>query len=127
MKKTIFTLCALWLAGPASAQEPSKFRFTPVDTLPAELNFEPADSLAQRLPFGPDYRTAEYDGPKPAVSMTSVVVIPEHALPARVTVLDNNTLQMGRHFNLSNGQAENWGPYPDSYLDARTLSLPLPR
>lgn len=56
----------------------------------------------------------------------SVVLTPSRNLPGRVMVLDNNTLRLGSHFGLSNGQAWNWGPYPDSFLDARTLSFPMP-
>lgn len=131
MKKTLIPLTALAfalvLARPAAAQEPSKYRFAPADSLPAELHFETYDSLARHRPYSPDFRAAEPGEAVPAVSMTSVAVIPQNALPARVTVLDNNTLRMGRHFNISNGKAENWGPFPDAYLDARTLSFPLPR
>ena len=118
MKKKLILLPALAFILAAAAQEPSKFRFAPTDSLPADT---------RRWPDRPDYRTAEFERPAPAVSMTSVVIIPQHALPARVTVLDNNTLRMGQHFNISNGQAGNWGPFPDAYLDARTLSFPMPR
>ena len=34
------------------------------------------------------------------------------------------TLRLGPRFTLSNGQAWNWSPFPDAYLDARTLSFP---
>ncbi len=61
-----------------------------------------------------------------AVPMTSVVVILREHLPVRTMILRNNTLRIGRYLILSNGQAENWGPYPSGYLDARTISLPLP-
>ncbi len=61
-----------------------------------------------------------------AVPMTSVVVILREHLPVRTMILRNNTLRIGRYVILSNGQAENWGPYPSGYLDARTISLPLP-
>jgi hypothetical protein len=30
-------------------------------------------------------------------------------------------------FSISNGQAQNWSPYLDGHLDARTLSFPVPR
>ena len=59
--------------------------------------------------------------------MTSVVVIHKENLPSRVTVIDNNTLRLGRHFTISNGQAWNNGSFPDAFLDARTISMPLPR
>ena len=64
---------------------------------------------------------------RPAVTMTSIRVIPEEALPSRVAVQNNNTLRLGPHVVLSNGQASNWGAFPDSYLDARTLSFPSRR
>ena len=105
MKKKLILLPALAFILAAAAQEPSKFRFAPTDSLPAAMRFDTVDSLARRWPDRPDYRTAEFERPAPAVSMTSVVIIPQHALPARVTVLDNNTLRMGQHFNISKGQA----------------------
>lgn len=61
-----------------------------------------------------------------AVPMTSVAVILREHLPVRTMILRNNTLRIGRYLILSNGQAENWSPYPSGYLDARTISLPLP-
>lgn len=127
MKKGIIALFALLFAAGVQAQEPSKFKFTPVDTARVEKGFTPPDSLAHMSPWKPDYRKMEPMRVKPSVSMTSVVVIPESSLPARVTVIDNNTLRLGSHFNLSNGQAWNGSPFPDAYLDARTLSFPMPR
>ena len=85
------------------------------------------DSLAHMSPWKTDFRTAAPMKVKPAVSMTSVVVIQKENLPSRVTVIDNNSLRLGSHFNLSNGQAWNWSPFPDAFLDARTLSFPMPR
>ena len=55
------------------------------------------------------------------------MVIQKENLPSRVTVIDNNTLRLGRHFTISNGQAWNNGSFPDAFLDARTISMPLPR
>ena len=64
----------------------------------------------------------------PAVSMTSIVSPLRRQMPSRVFVLlPNNTLEAWGRVNVSNGQAHNWGPFPDSYLDARTLSFPVPR
>ena len=48
-------------------------------------------------------------------------------LPSKVRVTENNSLRLIPHITLSNGQAWNWGAFPDSYLDARTLSFPMPR
>ena len=69
-------------------------------------------------PWKPDYKTMAPVRTKPTVSMTSVVVIQKENLPSRITVIDNNTLRLGQHFNLSNGQAWNWSPFPDAFLYA---------
>lgn len=124
MRKMLFAVVALVVALAASAQEP-KFDFKRDTTrLPG---FTLPDSMAHLSPWKPDYRTMAPIRTKPTVSMTSVVVIQRENLPSRVTVIDNNTLRLGGHFTLSNGQAWNWSPFPDAYLDARTLSFPMPR
>lgn len=124
MRKMLFAAVALVVALAASAQEP-KFDFKRDTTrLPG---FTLPDSMAHLSPWKPDYRTMAPIRTKPTVSMTSVVVIQRENLPSRVTVIDNNTLRLGGHFTLSNGQAWNWSPFPDAYLDARTLSFPMPR
>ena len=134
MRKMLLAAAALAVALAASAQEP-KFDFrrdstrTSGFTLPDSLRVEMSvpDSLAHMSPWKTDFRTAAPMKVKPAVSMTSVVVIQKENLPSRITVIDNNTLRLGQHFNLSNGQAWNWSPFPDAFLDARTLSFPMPR
>ncbi|WP_418424411.1 hypothetical protein [Alistipes sp.] len=124
MRKMLLAAVALVVALAASAQEP-KFDFKRDTTrLPG---FTLPDSVAHLSPWKPDYRTMAPIRTKPTVSMTSVVVIQRENLPSRVTVIDNNTLRLGGHFTLSNGQAWNWSPFPDAYLDARTLSFPMPR
>ena len=124
MRKMLLAAVALVVALAASAQEP-KFDFKRDTTrLPG---FTLPDSVAHLAPWKPDYRTMAPIRTKPTVSMTSVVVIQRENLPSRVTVIDNNTLRLGGHFTLSNGQAWNWSPFPDAYLDARTLSFPMPR
>lgn len=124
MRKMLLAAVALVVALAASAQEP-KFDFKRDTTrLPG---FTLPDSVAHLSPWKPDYRTMAPIRTKPTVSMTSVVVIQRENLPSRVTVIDNNTLRQGGHFTLSNGQAWNWSPFPDAYLDARTLSFPMPR
>lgn len=45
---------------------------------------------------------------------------------SRILIINDRWLQVGPHLQLSNGQAWLWGGYPIGYLDARTLSLPLP-
>lgn len=124
MRRMLLAAVALVVALAASAQEP-KFDFKRDTTrLPG---FTLPDSVAHLSPWKPDYRTMAPIRTKPTVSMTSVVVIQKENLPSRVTVIDNNTLRLGGHFTLSNGQAWNWSPFPDAYLDARTLSFPMPR
>lgn len=139
MKKTVLlftTLIALLAALPGSAQERGfrrprrdslrRIEFILPDSL-RSLQFRLPDSLALSPWQYDDVRYMEPIRMKPAVSMTSVVVIQRENLPARVTVLDNNSLRLGRHFDISNGSAWNWGPYRNSFLDARTLSFPAPR
>ena len=116
MRKMLLAAAALAVALAASAQEP-KFDFRRDSTRTS--GFTLPDSLA--------YKTMAPVRTKPTVSMTSVVVIQKENLPSRITVIDNNTLRLGQHFNLSNGQAWNWSPFPDAFLDARTLSFPMPR
>ena len=105
---------ALFAAFSLSAQEPGRFRLVRPDStrtgsfrLPDSLRVEMSvpDSLAHMSPWKTDFRTAAPMKVKPAVSMTSVVVIQKENLPSRVTVIDNNSLRLGSHFNLSNGQA----------------------
>lgn len=137
MKHIFFLLLAAALAAgiPAAGQEPeldptlvepeSRAEFRP-DTILRHTTpgFTLPDSLAHLSPWRPDYRTMTPVRTKPKISMSSVVEIQRENLPSRVTVIDNNTLRLGPHFTLSNGQAWNWSPFPDAYLDARTLSFP---
>ena len=109
MRKMLLAAAALAVALAASAQEP-KFDFRRDSTRTS--GFTLPDSLAHMSPWKPDYKTMAPVRTKPTVSMT---------------VIDNNTLRLGQHFNLSNGQAWNWSPFPDAFLDARTLSFPMPR
>ena len=129
MKKGILAVVfALLLGVSVSARDPEPhFELKPDTVRHTTPGFTLPDSLAHLSPWKPDYRTMAPIRTKPAVSMTSVVVIQRENLPSRVTVIDNNTLRLGPHFNLSNGQAWNWGPFPNAYLDARTLSFPMPR
>lgn len=125
--KRMFILAAALLAALAiSAQEPNKFGLKKPDS-PRSGKYELPDSLAHLSPWKPDYRAEGRMKVKPSVTMTSVVVIHKENLPSRVTVIDNNTLRLGRHFTISNGQAWNNGSFPDAFLDARTISVPLPR
>ena len=126
MKRMFILAVALLAALAISAQEPNKFGLKKPDS-PRSGKYELPDSLAHLSPWKPDYRAEGRMKVKPSVTMTSVVVIHKENLPSRVTVIDNNTLRLGRHFTISNGQAWNNGSFPDAFLDARTISVPLPR
>lgn len=126
MKKMLIAAAALTMALAAMAQEPNPLDYIRRDSM-RNRGFQLPDSLAHLSPWHDDFRTISPIRAKPKVSMTSVVVIQKENLPARVTVIDNNTLRLGRHFTIGNGQAWNNGSFPDAYLDARTLSFPMPR
>ena len=94
------------------------------------------DQIADTAAFvAPDIRTwhpsdasIDWHSPQPKISMTSPYTTGRRELPSRVfIILPNNTLEAWGRVNISNGQAQNWGPFPNSYLDARTLSFPIPR
>lgn len=125
-RKSLIAVAALFLSLAVSAQEPKKFDFARPDSTRTTGGFSLPDSLAHLSPWKQEYRTLP-ETSKPAVSMTSIVAIPWENMPSRVTVLNNNTLRLGPHFTISNGQAWNFSPFPDAYLDARTLSFPMPR
>ena len=138
MKRHVFLVMAavLALGLSARAQRPeldptlvepeSRAEFKP-DTILRHTTpgFTLPDSLAHLSPWRPDFQPRSFMKTQPKISMSSVVEIQRENLPSRVTVIDNNTLRLGPHFSVSNGQAWNWSPFPDSYLDARTLSFPM--
>ncbi len=132
----LFVLAGLAVAAaqerPAQEQRPQerppqeRQEFRPATTPPEPLYRLP-DSLAGWTVWRPaaaDEPEREALSVREAVPMTSVVVIRREQLPAQTTVLINNTLRVGRRLVISNGQAENWGPYPAGHLDARTISMP---
>ncbi len=137
----LFVLAGLAVAAaqerPAQEQRPQER--PPQERPPQERQeFRPATTPPEPLYRLPDslagwtvWRPAAADEPerealsvREAVPMTSVVVIRREQLPAQTTVLINNTLRVGRRLVISNGQSENWGPYPTGHLDARTISMP---
>ena len=128
MKKILLLAAAAFAAVlTVSAQEPSPFQTTRPDSL-RNRGFSLPDSLAHLSPWLLGFRQIPREEKKhPAVSMTAIVVIDPEQLPDRISVRENNTLRLTPHLTIGIGQAWNWGPYPDSYLDARTLSFPMPR
>lgn len=126
MKKYIFVAIAIIFALSASAQEP-KFELPELGKpSKPELDFILPDSLAHLAPWQASLKHTDHMTAKPIVPMTSVVVIQHKNMPARVTVINSNSLRY-RKTTLSNGQSWNWSPYPDAHLDARTLSFPKRR
>ena len=112
MRKMLLAVLALAAALTAPAQQPPELRRErPDSTRLRELEYP--DSMTHMRYWRPDYETMEPLEIQPAVSM--------------VRVTENNSLRLIPHITLSNGQAWNWGAFPDSYLDARTLSFPMPR
>lgn len=126
MKKMFIVVILVVVSCVVVAQERRRLGIERRDSLRTP-SFVLPDSLAHMSPWKTDYRTKAPIKTKPSVSMSSMVVIQKENLPANVTVINNNTLRLGRHFNISNGQAWNFSPFPDAYLDARTLSFPAPR
>lgn len=95
---------------------PDVFRFRDSRRLPREWRNLP-DVLSE-----PPLRFEVY----PWETETSVVQVRNH-LPERIDVPSNTPRRITHSLWISNGQAWNWGAYPDAFLDARTLSMPLPR
>ncbi|MDE6569097.1 MAG: hypothetical protein K2K43_00525 [Alistipes sp.] len=139
MKRTLLSTILFALAGlatesaTAQGQQPQerlpqeRQPFRPETTPPKSL-YQLPDSLAGWTVWRPAADDPQYEAlsVREAVPMTSVVVIRRDQLPAQTTVLLNNTLRVGRRLIISNGQAENWGPYPAGNADARTISMPMP-
>lgn len=129
MKKTVIATLALLLSLTAAAQseQPGRADFLGRDSIRLK-GYNLPDSLAHLSPWNQETRRIPgASQSKPAVTMTSLVAVPWEKTPARISVLPNNTLRLGRHFTISVGQAWSNGPFPDAFLDARTLSFPMPR
>ena len=126
MKAWIVIVAAVVLNFSAWAQEER-------DTLRYRIDVrEGLDTLTNFVPdirtWHPEDVTIDRHSVRPMISMTSLVTGMRREQPERVfVILPNNTLEAWGRVNVSNGQAWNWGPFPDSYLDARTLSFPVPR
>jgi hypothetical protein len=103
------------------------------DTLRYKIDVQGgADTLTFPAPdirtWHPEDATIDYHSVRPLISMTSLVTGMHREQPERIfVILPNNTLEAWGRVNVSNGQAWNWGQFPNSYLDARTLSFPAPR
>lgn len=129
MKRLILCFLALTAALAAGSQTPE----LPVGELTRrkpELDLTLPDSLQhQRQWINLTPQGVEKLQLEPVISMSSLMRERQQNLPRSVKVgVDRvtNSLRWGR-LSISNGQAWNWGAYPNSYLDARTLSFPMPR
>ena len=126
MKASIVMVVAVALSLSAWAQEKR-------DTLRYKIDVRGGlDTLTYTVPdirtWHPEDVTIDRHSVRPMISMTSLVTGMHRERPERVfVIMTNNTLEAWGRVNVSNGQAWNWGPYPNSYLDARTLSFPVPR
>ena len=138
MKRVVYILFTLWglsAAVSVSAQQPENpdapaigreegmaiHDYDDLDGLPDISKWLPVEQFARELQAQQMSRFA------PTEFSTSMV-IPKR--PKRFVVIspDNNTIKFGSSFSISNGSAGNWGvPYPSAFLDARTLSFPVPR
>lgn len=132
MKRAVLWILALLSVQGAAAQTRSE-RFAPLpsDSLrPTEWHIHYDSTLKHQLHLLPLPDTRPLIGNlklQPLVPGSSIVRLEVRGLPTRIYVLNNITLQVGGYVNLTNGQAWIFGPYPASKLDARTLSMPLPR
>lgn len=126
MKAWIAIVVAMVLGSSAWAQEER-------DTLRYKIDTRGGlDTLTYSTPdirtWHPEDVTIDRHSVRPMISMTSLATGLRKEQPERVfIILPNNTLEAWGRVNVSNGQAWNWGPFPNSYLDARTLSFPAPR
>ena len=130
MKRVVLWLFGLVVVPCVVAQEVG-FRSLNADSLrPMEWHVRYDSLHALHLPLMPPETERPLVGNiriRPLVPGSSIVRLEVQGLPSRIYVLNNITLQVGGYINLTNGQAWIFGPYPASKLDARTLSLPLPR
>lgn len=143
MKRIALSVIAAAFALGAAAQQRDtvdvRYEIPPVRPVvpPSEQALERKLQELDSLPFAPWEPTPEEAARldlRPVVTMSSMVVIPESRLPKKVTVLPNNVLRLAPSLTVFNGTAANWSPWPwapwpspGAYLDARTLSMPLPR
>lgn len=124
MKKWMVFVLVAAVALPAAAQWPPEGDGH--NSLP-EYRFEVPDSLSRMTSWRPSYELPARSAlMQPAVSMTSAILLPANRMPSRFDFPENKVYRTP-HVWISNGQAWNWGSYPDAYLDARTLSFPMPR
>lgn len=129
MKRPFLIFTAAVCAVASFAQQPGPDAASGGDSTFVErferMILERGDPLPAVDIYLPDLPDMDGYRPRRVVPMSSVLVAPQ--LPGHVVVTDG--FRLGRAWSLviSNGKAMNWGTTPGSYLDARTLSFPVPR
>ncbi len=125
MKWLLILLMASAVAATTFAQE-LKVPITTEPTPSITSEFSVGEGYEQMIQWEASPATMRPDRELPEVKLSEIAFDEFDAKPKGV-VLTEKSLLIGRYIYISNGQAGNNGPYPDSYLDARTISLPLPR
>ncbi|MBR5820144.1 MAG: hypothetical protein IKY68_02705 [Alistipes sp.] len=132
MKRFVLLLLGLSVTLMTTAQqEGSGFSALPSDSLrPMQWHVNYDSIYALHLPLSPHPEPHPLIGNlsiQPLVAGSSIVRVDVQGLPTRIYVVNNVILQIGSRLRITNGQAWLFAPYPAGKLDARTLSLPLPK
>lgn len=132
MKRCVLLLLGLLATLPITAQQQeSDLTILPADSLhPEEWHVHYDSIYALHLPLYPPPEPHPLIGNlsvQPLVAGSSIVRIDVQGFPTRIYVVNNVILQIGSRLRITNGQAWLFAPYPAGKLDARTLSLPLPK
>ena len=124
MKRIFYSLLFAGTVWTAASQNPPEIK-TP-DRKAAERIEE--YYLSKMLPDSmqlkaPSLYPADYFSPSttmtPVISMSSLMEIRTKYALRRIDIVPYKV--RSGWFSISNGQAQNWSPYPDGHLDARTL------
>ena len=126
MKKLIFVVALFLMAQGLMAQEDHPFRIQGLDTM-RNRGWQLPDSMNHLVRWHSlNYRLPKVKARR-MVTMTSIVVVEDAKfVNRRVDVFGDNRFHVGKRLVIFNGQAWKNSPFPDAYLDARTLSMPLP-
>lgn len=126
MKRILLSLLFVGVVSFVAAQAPSEGDYTGwnAPNKHKEYLFRQFSDTTQR--YVPNlYRGRHFDQLQmtPVVSMSSLMKMRAKYAMRKIDIIPYQV--RSSWFTISNGQAQNWGPYPDSYLDARTLSFPF--
>lgn len=125
MKRILLSLLFAGVISSAAAQAPSEGNCTDWNAPNnKEYLFRPfPDTMQLHVPHLYERRYFDQSHMTPMVSMSSLMKIRAKYAMRKIDIIPYQV--RSSWFTISNGQAHNWGPYPDSYLDARTLSFPI--